>query len=126
LRLHDFGLLADENVNPHVVEYLRERGLDVLDVKETLLVGRPDVELIKVALAENRVIVTHDRDFGRLAVASLEPMVGILFLRPGHKDASFTIGMLEAVLSTELEVTPPFILVAVRTQSGISIRVRSF
>lgn len=126
MRLQDFGLLADENINLRVVEHLRECGFDVLDIKETPHVGQPDVDLLRIALAHNRVIITHDRDFGRLAVAALEPMVGILYLRPGHKDACFTIETLNAVLGSELDVTPPFILVAVRTQSGVSIRLRSF
>lgn len=126
MRLQDFGLLADENINLRVVKHLRECGFDVLEIKETPHVAQPDVGLLRIALAQNRVIITHDRDFGRLAVAAMEPMVGILYLRPGHKDASFTIETLNAVLGSELDVTPPFILVAVRTQSGVSIRLRSF
>ena len=47
-----------------------------------------------------------------LAVVQGEPIIGIVFLRPGHIQAEFTIGTLDAVLRTDPDLTPPFILVA--------------
>lgn len=86
--------------------------------------GSDDLTLIRLSWAENRVSVTHDSDFGTLAVAAAEPFVGIIYLRPGHFQAEFTIGSLEAILAQDLDLTPPFIIVAVRTGSRIKIRVR--
>lgn len=122
--LQDYGLLTDENIPPEVVAYLRSRGCDVLDVKEASLMGTPDQELIALARAQRRVILTHDRDFGQAAVAALAPMVGIVFLRPGHADAEFTIGTLGVVLSRAIDVAPPFTIVAKRTASEVIIRIR--
>jgi hypothetical protein len=51
-------------------------------------------------------------------------VIGILFLRPGHIDPQFTIGTLTTVLAANLELTPPFIVVARRTSDQVTIRVR--
>ena len=84
MRLAQFKLLTDENVNRVVVTLLRQRGFDVLDVAEEGLLGASDVELLRRAVSEDRVVVTHDRDFGTLAILRGEPVVGIVYVRPGH------------------------------------------
>ncbi len=124
MKLVDFGLLADENIHPEVVAFLRQQGLDVIAAREQALIGASDVALIKAATGQDRLILTHDRDFGRLAVAALKPITGIIFLRPGHIDPSFTIGSLRALLDTELALDPPFVLVAERLKSELRIRLR--
>jgi hypothetical protein len=50
--------------------------------------------------------------------------IGIIYLRPGHIKADFTIKTLEAVRDNAPEVTSPFILVAERTGDTVKIRVR--
>lgn len=77
-------LLTDENLNPKAIQILRDEGFDVLDVNEEGLASEDDLVLFRLAHLQRRAVVTHDSDFGRLAVANLEPMVGIVFLRPGH------------------------------------------
>jgi len=75
LKILDFPLLADENLHPDVVAFLRSEQSDVRYVREAGLIGSNDLSLIRLAHAEGRVIVTHDRDFGALAVLGLEPLV---------------------------------------------------
>jgi hypothetical protein len=70
------------------------------------------------------VIVTHDSDFGTLAVHAGEPIVGLLFLRPGHIDPAFTIETIKAILEHDFDVTPPFLLVARRSGLNVTIRYR--
>lgn len=77
-------------------------------------------------MRENRVVLTHDSDFGRLAIANSEPMLGIVFLRPGHIEPTFTLETLEAVFREVEEIASPFILVAERVGERIKIRIRSF
>ena len=67
---------------------------------------------------------THDADCGSLAIFQGEATVGILYLRPGHIDPQFTIEMLNVVLAADPDVTPPFVLVAKRTGTSVTIRVR--
>ncbi len=117
-------LLTDENVHPEVVSFLEQQAFDVLDVRRSGLVGSSDRDLLRRAYPDQRIIVTHDRDFGKLVIAAEEPFYGILYLRPGHLDPSFTTATLRAVLDADLSPEPPFILVAERQQERVQIRLR--
>ena len=119
----DFPLLADENVHPDVIVFLREAGLDVASISEQGQLGLPDAQVLRQATETGRVVLTHDSDFGGMAVFGAK-FVGIVYLRPGHIRPDFTIKTLEAIRNNAPEVTPPFILVAERTGDTVKIRVR--
>lgn len=125
MKLRDFGALTDENIDPEVVQWLVDAGFDVLDVCRAGLQGSSDAELLRLAVAETRVIVTHDADFGTLATHQGEPVVGIVYLRPGHAAPEFTVGTLTSLLAADPDVTPPFIVVARRTRERVAIRIRT-
>jgi predicted nuclease of predicted toxin-antitoxin system len=122
--LADFGVLTDENIDAEIVIFLRSRGFDVRDVKEDGLVGSDDLPLLQLAVSENRMVLTHDSDFGTLAILNGEPYIGIVYLRPGHIKPAFTIGTLRTLLAQEQEVSPSFIIVAVRSGENVRIRIR--
>jgi len=119
----DFPLLADENVHPDVIAFLRKIGLNVDSVTEQGKFGLPDTQVLQQATESNRVVLTHDSDFGGMAVFGAT-FTGIIYLRPGHIRADFTIKTLEAIRDNAPEVIPPFILVAERTGDTVKIRVR--
>ncbi|MBI4450389.1 DUF5615 family PIN-like protein [Candidatus Woesearchaeota archaeon] len=73
--------LTDENIATSVFRSLRQAGHDVKDVKESRLQGASDNELLRLARDEDRIIVTHDKDFGQVLQASKIQHCGILFLR---------------------------------------------
>lgn len=125
MKFQDFGLLTDENVDPEVVAFLRGEGFDIWGVRENGKYGASDIELLRRAVAEHRVVVTHDSDFGALAVLAGEPIVGLLYLRPGHFDPQFTIATIRSLLNADLDLTPPFIVVARRTGTTVTIRIRA-
>lgn len=124
MNLRDFGLLTDENLDPAVVQWLMDIGFDVIDVCRSGLQGVADAELLRRAAAERRLIVSHDADFGTLAILQGEPVVGIIYLRPGHIDSQFTISTLSSLLALDPDLTPPFILVARRSGDQVTIRLR--
>ena len=113
MRVVGLSLLTDENIDHQIVIYLRGAGISVKDVKEEGLVGSEDVALLRLAMSESRVIVTHDSDFGTLAVTGGEPH---------HPE--FTIETLQTLFAQDLEVAPPFIIVAVRSGGQVRIRIR--
>ncbi len=126
MRLQDFAFLTDENLHPDLVAALRRLGSDVLDVKENGLAGSSDLAILRLAYDQGRVVLTHDSDFGQLAVAALEPIVGIVYLRPGHFDPAFTLATLETLFEKVEDLATPFILVAERLGSRVKIRIRRF
>ena len=125
MKLKEFGLLTDENIHADVVRFLRSMGFDVLDVREENPHGTSDTNLLRWAVSEDRIVLTHDSDFGTLVMLAGEPIVGIVFLRPGHIEPEFTTDSIDALLREELDLTPPFILIAQRKGSRVTVRLRS-
>jgi predicted nuclease of predicted toxin-antitoxin system len=60
-------ILADENIPGSVVQRLRDTGHDVLWIRDTSP-GIADDEIMRIAVEEQRIIITFDKDFGELAV----------------------------------------------------------
>lgn len=118
-------ILADENVSAAVIEALRERGTRVTSVHGVELAGRRDRDLLRHAVAHGEVVLTHDSDFGTLAVRTGEPYIGIIYLRPGHISAASVVELIDAVHGCGREVEPPFIVVAERRDGRARIRIRS-
>ncbi len=119
----DFPLLADENILPEVINFLRKLGLDVESIAEQGKFGLSDTDVLKQATETGRVALTHDSDFGGLALLGAK-FIGIIYIRPGHIHADFTVKTLQAIRDNAPEVKPPFILVAERTGDTVKIRVR--
>ena len=81
-------LLADHDVWAVTLDLLRADGHDVVTAADLDLARAPDRRLLREAAERNRLLLTRDRDFGRLVFAAGHP-AGILFLRitPGTQDA---------------------------------------
>lgn len=80
-------LLVNENVSATVIAMLRQHGHDVLSVKESMRSETDDVILAK-AQAEQRLVVTHDKDFGELAFRfGLPAECGVMLLRLSGPDS---------------------------------------
>lgn len=62
----------DEHVPRAIAEGLRRRGVNVVTVQELGLQGADDVQHVKQAVQERRVIVTQDVDFLRLHASGVE------------------------------------------------------
>ena len=124
MKLVDFKVLTDENIQTSIVGLLRQLGFDVLDVKEQRWAGSSDQDLLDKAYIDKRVIFTHDSDFGKIVFTQNIPFVGIIYLRPGHFSSSVTEKTIKVILKKQLTFTPPFILVAENTGSTIKLRYR--
>ena len=74
-------ILADENIPRAAVAFLRRQGLDVAAVSERSQ-GASDTDVLAIARAEERLLVTFDRDFGELVFSHRQsPPIGIVFFR---------------------------------------------
>lgn len=102
MRFHQLRILADENISPKVVAFLREHGIDVLDVKEQGWQGRSDDELLETAYQESRWMLTHDADFGMLAIHEGKPCFGIVFLRIRDLKSRNVIGVCNHLLHHDM------------------------
>ena len=74
-------LLADENIPAKSIDALRAAGYDVLSIRETTP-GIADAEVLRLAVAQNLVLVTFDRDYGELIFRQgFEPPPSIVYFR---------------------------------------------
>ena len=73
--------LANENVAGDAVASLREKGHDVVWIR-TDSPGSKDEDILSRAVAEERILITFDKDFGELAFHShLPAKCGIILFR---------------------------------------------
>ena len=70
--------LADENVPPKVIEFLRSKGYKVKDVREDNLQGISDNELIHMAEKEGFTLITFDKHFGNILLYLPKEYHGII------------------------------------------------
>lgn len=93
-------LLANENVPGDAVTSLRKRGHDVLWIR-TEHPGLDDESVLKIAQAENRVLLTFDKDFGSLAFQKgAKAVEGIILFRIPKKSPAFVSGLITSVLES--------------------------
>jgi len=74
-------LLLDENIAQSTITLCRTLGFDVKSVKEEGWDGKDDAELLQLASAENRVILTLDKDFGNLLRFPFQTHRGVILIR---------------------------------------------
>jgi predicted nuclease of predicted toxin-antitoxin system len=74
-------IIANENVMATVISELRSRGHDVVWVKETMPKAE-DESILAAAQTQQRLVLTHDKDFGELAFRfGLPAACGVLLIR---------------------------------------------
>ncbi|MCC6532456.1 MAG: DUF5615 family PIN-like protein [Burkholderiales bacterium] len=74
------GFLADESCDFSVVRVLRGGGFDVISVAECAS-GSTDEDVIRMAREGGRIVLTEDRDFGRLVFAAAWATSGVIYIR---------------------------------------------
>jgi predicted nuclease of predicted toxin-antitoxin system len=81
-------LLADECCHGEFVRLLRQAGHDVMFIAEELP-SIDDTDVLSLAHAEGRILITDDKDFGELAIRRLQPASGVVLLRTNSIDPRF-------------------------------------
>jgi predicted nuclease of predicted toxin-antitoxin system len=82
--------LADENVSKSLTIFLKKEGYDIKDIKEERLFGMPDDEILELAGKEERIILTHDKEFGDVLQNPLN-YKGIIIIRYSNQSSDSVI-----------------------------------
>ena len=91
--------LANENFPLDAVEVLRQNGHDVVWIRVESP-GISDPEVLSRAQAENRILLTFDKDFGELAFRSKLPAsVGVILFRIKAPSGSVVAEKVSKVIS---------------------------
>jgi len=104
-------LLADENLDPTIIEALRDAGHEVRAIRETNP-RASDETVIEIARSEGRLVLTEDKDFGELVYNRAWPSPGVLLVRrfPSPSRAK-PHAVVEAVSRLREEAVEKFIVV---------------
>jgi predicted nuclease of predicted toxin-antitoxin system len=105
--------LADMGVDVRVVDWLRRQGHDAVHLRERGMHRAPDREIFDAALAEDRVVLTFDLDFGDLAALGPDDRAHVVIFRLANARASNVIGRLAAVLADSADVFNRGVIVTV-------------
>ena len=90
--------LVDIGVGKKVEKWLQEKGYDVKSVRD-INPGAKDSEVLHLAVAENRMVITMDKDFGELVYNSGKTHSGVLILRLEDANGAQKIMTLQKILS---------------------------
>ena len=113
--------LADMGVGRRAVLYLRDQGHDAIHLREQGLHRLSDEAIVEKACHEQRVILTHDLDFGRIVALSRALIPSIVTLRLTDMRSANVSRYLQEVIDRYSEPLERGALVSVTDQR---IRVR--
>lgn len=103
---------ADENLPASILQWLREVSHDVASASEVKS-GEADEHWLSLANAEQRLIVTSDKDFGELIYREGLSSFGVILLRMDESPVrDWIIRMQEAWAVVEANPTGKFIVIS--------------
>jgi predicted nuclease of predicted toxin-antitoxin system len=83
--------LLDQSSDARLIPYLQSRGHDVTRIATHYPAGLPDEAVLSLAVKEQRILITDDRDFGELVFRRRHRHAGVLYLRLGLYAPLFTL-----------------------------------
>jgi len=91
--------LLDESADFPLAAYLEQLGHDVTAVVHDYTLSIKDHEVLSIANAEQRIVITNDKDFGELIYHRKLSHSGVIFLRLGDESIPRKIDRLDDVLT---------------------------
>ncbi|MCF6150366.1 MAG: DUF5615 family PIN-like protein [Candidatus Kuenenia sp.] len=116
MRFHEIRIITDENISPRVVTFLRAEGIDVKDTKEQNWHDKEDEETLEIAYKEQRFVLTHDSDFGTLAINEGKQNYGSIYLWLRNVSSHNVIQVYEQLLRLNTLISSGTILVVEETR----------
>ncbi len=92
--------LADMGVSQRVVKWLREAGHEAVHLRDEGLQRLPDAEIFAKAIAERRVVLTFDLDFGEIAALAGNHAASVILFRLQDTSTPHVIERLSSALAT--------------------------
>jgi predicted nuclease of predicted toxin-antitoxin system len=108
--------IVDECTGPSVARWLASAGHDVVSVFDDRP-GASDDEILDRAVAEQRILVTNDRDYGEMIFSQGKPHAGVVFLRLDDERPANKTRLLESLLKTHSAELPNRFVVV--TETGV-------
>ena len=114
--------LADMGISPRIVEELRQNGHEAVHLAEQGLNRMADGDILEKARRENRVLLTHDLDFGELLAASGGELPSVIVFRLKDMRSPNISRHLKSILNQQSEALDKGAILSV-TEQKVRIRV---
>lgn len=114
-----FRFLGDMGISPKVVQQLRSQGFDAVHLHEEGLDRLPDADVLAKAQAEQRVLLTHDLDFGYLLSTGGMTAPSVVLFRLADMGPASVIGRLATLLPRLVSPDSGFFAVVTDTRARI-------
>lgn len=112
--------LIDENISPVIGDALRAIGHDVT-AATMICLGQSDRAVVAIAKAEDRVVISEDKDFGELAFRDgLFPVGLVRLVLPGMTPQEKAARLLDVLAAEAARVTGSLLVV-----EAARVRVRA-
>lgn len=111
--------LLDESADLPLAHTLRAQGHDVTSIVRDHPRSLPDREVLALAHAEQRILITNDKDFGELIIREGFPHAGVILFRLREESIPIKRAWLERVLSQHADRLDQFLVV---TERGVRTR----
>ena len=107
--------LVDECAGPSVARWLRAQGHDVASIYDETP-GIADEQVLHRAVAEARILVTIDKDFGEHIFLHRTPHFGVVLLRLADERSAVKIEVLDRLLHQHAAALPGRFVVVTEQQ----------
>ena len=97
--------LVDECTGSKVAEWLRDENHEVFSVFDEAR-GMTDDEVLAKSFAENRILITNDKDFGEMVFRERRKHHGVIFLRLDDERAANKIEVLRQLIENYANKLP--------------------
>jgi predicted nuclease of predicted toxin-antitoxin system len=98
-------IVVDVGVGKAVERWLASQNLDVVAVRD-LDPGMADIAILALAAAEQRLVITMDKDFGELIVRSGQLHAGVLLLRLADADSQEKLRVVQQIFALHRNALP--------------------
>lgn len=113
--------LLDESADFRLGQHLSEQGHDVTSISREYPQALRDEEVLSIALAEMRVLITRDRDFGELIFRHRLRHSGVILIRFNPLQIDLAKRTIDQLISDHAHEIDQFLVVSER---GIRVRRR--
>src|SRR5262245_59692380 len=111
--------LLDESAEFRIAGYLASEGHDVTAVAHDYPAGLADRQVLEIAQAEQRILITNDRDFGALVFQEGLAHSGVVHFRLGDQEVEMKLAWLARLLADYSTDLMHYVVV---TERGVRVR----
>jgi predicted nuclease of predicted toxin-antitoxin system len=113
--------LLDESADARLGPYLVGLGHDVTRIAADYPAGLSDPEVLALAVSDNRILITFDRDFGEIVFRESQIHTGVVYFRLERPDLSVEMALVDRLLRDHSADLQDFVTV---TERRIRVRRR--